>query len=48
MFERLARMINRVPWVVVAVAIAFAAMSGVFGGSVSKSLQAGGFQDPSS
>src|SRR5712664_638506 len=48
MFERLARMINRVPWVVVVVAIAFAAMSGVFGGSVSKSLQAGGFQDPSS
>jgi RND superfamily putative drug exporter len=48
MFERLARMINRVPWVVVGVAIAFAAMSGVFGGSVSKSLQAGGFQDPSS
>src|SRR5712671_89147 len=48
MFDRLARMINRVPWVVVGVAIAFAAMSGVFGGSVAKSLQAGGFQDPSS
>src|SRR6266566_4065872 len=48
MFERLARMINRVPWVVVGVAIAFAAMSGVFGGSVAKSLQVGGFQDPSS
>src|SRR5258706_391469 len=48
MFDRLARMINRVPWVVVGVAIAFAAMSGVFGGSVAKSLQVGGFQDPSS
>jgi RND superfamily putative drug exporter len=40
--------INRVPWVVVGVAIAFAALSGVFGGPVSQSLQAGGFQDPSS
>jgi len=34
--------------VVVAVAIAFAALSGLFGGQVSKSLQVGGFQDPSS
>jgi uncharacterized membrane protein YdfJ with MMPL/SSD domain len=48
MFERLARVINRAPWAVVAVAIAFAALSGVFGGPVSKSLQVGGFQDPSS
>lgn len=48
MFDRLARMINRGPWVVVGVAIVFAALSGVFGGPVSKSLQAGGFQDPSS
>jgi RND superfamily putative drug exporter len=29
MFERLARVINRVPWVVVGVAIAFAAIAGV-------------------
>ena len=48
MFDRLARAINRVPWVVVGVAIVFAALSGIFGGPVSKSLQAGGFQDPSS
>jgi RND superfamily putative drug exporter len=48
MFDRLARVINRVPWVVVGVAIAFAAISGVFGGPVSQSLQVGGFQDPSS
>jgi RND superfamily putative drug exporter len=48
MFDRLARVINRVPWVVVGVAIVFAALSGVFGGPVSKSLQSGGFQDPSS
>jgi RND superfamily putative drug exporter len=47
-FDRLARVINRVPWVVVGVAIVFAALSGVFGGPVSKSLQAGGFQDPTS
>jgi RND superfamily putative drug exporter len=40
--------INRAPWVVVGVAIVFAALSGVFGGPVSKSLQVGGFQDPSS
>ncbi len=48
MFERLAHVINRVPWVVVVVAIAFVAVAGVFGGPVSKSLQVGGFQDPSS
>src|SRR5450759_1559942 len=45
MFERLARVINRVPWVVVGVAIAFAAIAGVLGGPVAKSLQVGGFQD---
>jgi uncharacterized membrane protein YdfJ with MMPL/SSD domain len=48
MFERLARLVNGRPWVVVGVAIAFAALSGVFGGPVAKSLQVGGFQDPSS
>ena len=48
MFDRLARVINRVPWVVVGVGILFMALSGAIGGSVSKSLQAGGFQDPSS
>ncbi len=48
MFDRWARVINRGPWVVVGVAIVFAALSGVFGGPVSKSLQAGGFQDPTS
>jgi RND superfamily putative drug exporter len=48
MFERWSRVINRVPWVVVGVGIVFMALSGAIGGSVSKSLQAGGFQDPSS
>ncbi len=48
MFDRLARVINKVPWVVVGGAILFAALSGIFGGPVSKSLQVGGFQDPSS
>jgi RND superfamily putative drug exporter len=48
MFERWARVINRVPWVVVGVGIVFMALSGAIGGSVAKSLQAGGFQDPSS
>src|SRR6202165_3716730 len=48
MFDRWAGVINRMPWVVVGVAIVFAALSGVFGGPVSKSLEAGGFQDPSS
>jgi uncharacterized membrane protein YdfJ with MMPL/SSD domain len=47
-FERLGRLINRAPWVVVGVAIVFAALSGVFGAPVAKSLQVGGFQDPSS
>lgn len=47
-FERLARLINRAPWVIVGAAIAFAAIGGVFGGPVAKSLQVGGFQDPSS
>jgi RND superfamily putative drug exporter len=37
-----------VPWLVVGVAIVCAALSGVFGGPVLKSLQAGGFQDPTS
>jgi uncharacterized membrane protein YdfJ with MMPL/SSD domain len=48
MFDRWARVINRGPWVVVGVGILFMALSGIFGGPVSKSLQAGGFQDPSS
>jgi RND superfamily putative drug exporter len=48
MFERLGRLINRAPWVIVGVAIAFAAIGGVFGGPVAKSLQVGGFQDPTS
>jgi len=48
MFERLARLINKAPWVIVGVAIAFAAIGGVFGSPVAKSLQVGGFQDPSS
>jgi RND superfamily putative drug exporter len=48
MFERLGRLINRAPWVIVGVAIAFAAIGGVFGGPVAKSLQVGGFQDPGS
>jgi uncharacterized membrane protein YdfJ with MMPL/SSD domain len=47
-FERLGRLINRAPWVIVGVAIAFAAIGGVFGGPVAKSLQVGGFQDPGS
>ena len=47
MFERLARVINRVPWIVIGAAIVFAAVAGMFGGPVSKSLQVGGFQDPS-
>src|SRR3981081_1481637 len=48
MFDRWARVINKGPWVVVGVGIVFMALSGIFGGPVSKSLQAGGFQDPSS
>jgi uncharacterized membrane protein YdfJ with MMPL/SSD domain len=47
-FERLGWLINRAPWVIVGVAIAFAAIGGIFGGPVAKSLQVGGFQDPSS
>jgi uncharacterized membrane protein YdfJ with MMPL/SSD domain len=47
-FEGLARLINRAPWVIVGVAIAFAAIGGIFGGPVAKSLQVGGFQDPTS
>ena len=47
-FERLGRLINRAPWVIVGVAIAFAAIGGIFGGPVAKSLQVGGFQDPAS
>ncbi len=47
-FERLARLINRAPWVIVGVALAFAAIGGIFGGPVAKSLQVGGFQDPAS
>ena len=47
-FERLGRLINRAPWVIVGVAIAFAAIGGIFGGPVAKSLQVGGFQDPNS
>src|ERR1700693_3504600 len=48
MFERLARLINRAPWAIVGVAIAFAAIGGIFGGPVAKSLQVGGFQDSNS
>ncbi|GAC1504166.1 MAG: MMPL family transporter [Candidatus Dormibacteraceae bacterium] len=48
MFDRLARVINGRPWVVVGVGVLFMALSGIFGGPVSKSLEAGGFQDPSS
>src|ERR1700694_818690 len=48
MFERLARSINKAPWVIVGVAIAFAAIGGIFGGPGAKPLQVGGFQDPSS
>jgi uncharacterized membrane protein YdfJ with MMPL/SSD domain len=44
----LANVINRLPWVVVGVGIIFASAAGILGGTVSKSLQSGGFQDPSS
>jgi len=47
-FEALGRLINRAPWVIVGVAIAFAAIGAIFGGPVAKSLQVGGFQDPAS
>ncbi|HEV2033365.1 MAG TPA: MMPL family transporter [Candidatus Dormibacteraeota bacterium] len=48
LFGRLARVINRRPWAVVGAAVVLASVAGTFGGSVSKSLQSGGFQDPSS
>jgi RND superfamily putative drug exporter len=48
MFDRLSRVINRLPWAVVIAGILFASVAGVVGGSVSKSLESGGFQDPSS
>lgn len=48
LFGALAKVINRWPWVVVGAAIILASAAGIFGGSVSKSLQSGGFQDPSS
>src|ERR1700682_4241451 len=48
MFDRLTRVINKVPWIVVGVAIVFADLSGIFGGPVSNSLQVGVFQDPNS
>jgi uncharacterized membrane protein YdfJ with MMPL/SSD domain len=48
LFGLLAGVINRLPWVVVGIGIIFASAAGVLGGSVSKSLQSGGFQDPGS
>src|ERR1700682_1395636 len=48
LFGRLASVINKLPWVVVGAGIIFASVAGILGGSVSKSLQSGGFQDPSS
>ena len=48
LFGLLARVINKLPWVVVGAGIIFASVAGILGGSVSKSLQSGGFQDPSS
>ncbi len=48
MFGRLSGVINRLPWVVVGMGVVFASLAGIFGGSVSQSLQSGGFQDPSS
>jgi uncharacterized membrane protein YdfJ with MMPL/SSD domain len=48
MFDRLSRLINRAALIVVIAGVAFAALAGVLGGPVSKSLQSGGFQDPSS
>jgi uncharacterized membrane protein YdfJ with MMPL/SSD domain len=46
MFDALAGMITRHPWRVVVSGIAFAAICGVFGGSVAGLLQGGGFNDP--
>jgi uncharacterized membrane protein YdfJ with MMPL/SSD domain len=48
LFGLLSGVINRLPWVVVGAGIIFASVAGIFGGPVSKSLQSGGFQDPSS
>jgi putative drug exporter of the RND superfamily len=48
MFDRLSGVINRFPWAVVIAGILFASLAGIVGGGVSKSLQSGGFQDPSS
>ena len=48
MFDRLAGLVNRMPWGVVIAGIVFASVAGIFGGSVSQSLQSGGFQDPGS
>lgn len=48
MFERLAWLIDRLPWAVVVAGVLFAALAGAIGGNVSKSLQSGGFSDPSS
>jgi uncharacterized membrane protein YdfJ with MMPL/SSD domain len=48
LFGRLASAINKLPWVVVGAGIIFASVAGIFGGSVSQSLQSGGFQDPGS
>ena len=48
LFGRLASVINKLPWVVVGAGIIFASVAGIFGGSVSQSLQSGGFEDPSS
>lgn len=48
MFGRLSGLINRWPWVVVGAGVVFASIAGILGGPVSKSLQSGGFQDPSS
>ncbi|HEY1419847.1 MAG TPA: MMPL family transporter [Candidatus Dormibacteraeota bacterium] len=46
MFDRIARLINRGPWMFVIAGVVFASIAGIFGGSVSRSLQVGGFQDP--
>jgi len=48
LFGLLANVINKLPWVVVGAGIIFASVAGILGGSVSKSLQSGGFQDPGS
>src|SRR6202158_3795373 len=48
LFGPLASVINKLPWVVVGAGIIFASAAGILGGSVSKSLQSGGFQDAGS